>query len=306
MAAGTGSTCLPVSRRKPDELGRAQWAPYHEGEVCPAVPVVVLSDGDGEVLALVFSASCHPSMIYSLDISADYPGVAVAALNDRFHTEGAMFLQGAGGDTKPRQIAVREERWRPATWEEVEAAGLEVADAVSACVEAGLTPVAPELRIAQRSLHFPFAALPLRADLERYAHNPQERESRRLWAEEMLRLLNRTRTLPAGVDLGLHAVQVGKGLRLIGIEAELVGELGNLVLAEYDRGVTFALGYTDATRIYLPSNRMLPEGGYEVDSYWEYHRPGPLAPVVDEVLRAGLRDLRDSGEIPNEDCAPRA
>ena len=30
--------------------------------------------------------------------------------------------------------------------------------------------------------------------------------------------------------------------------------------------------------------------------------PAPLAPGTDEVLRAGLTELRDSGEMPKEDC----
>ncbi len=300
--AGEARTDLPVSRRKPDAEGRAQWAPYREGVTYPWVPFCLLRGGNGRVVALLFSVSCHPSMIYTLDVSAEYPGVAMRRLNDHYQTEGSLFLQGAGGDTKPRQVAQGEERWRHGTWEEMEEAGREVAEAVVTRIEEGLVPVEPDLRLARRTLRFPLADAPGRAELERVAQDPAEREARRRWAAAMLRRLDRHGHLPREVDLDLHALQLGRGLRLIGVEAELVGELGRLIREHYREGVTFPLGYTDGCRIYLPASRMIPEGGYEVDSYWEYGHPAPLQPVTDDLLAAALRGIRDSGEIPAETC----
>ena len=76
--------------------------------------------------------------------------------------------------------------------------------------------------------------------------------------------------------------------------------LGLLILREFNRGVTFPLGYSNGCQIYLTTDAMLPEGGYEVDSYWEYHWPAPLAPGGEKVLEDALRQLRDCGGILNE------
>ena len=285
--AGMAQTDLPVSRRKPGADGRVSWAPYLAGVVCRALPFCLFKDAAGQVVALLFSVSCHPSMIYSADISADYPGVAMQRLNAHFHTEGAMFLQGAGGDSKPRQIAVAEEYWRPGNWDEVEAAGAEVADAVIQQTE--LLPItAPTLRATLQTLHFPLATLPTREELAREAADPRARIERRYWAEDMLAQLERDGQLPSAVALELHTVEIGPELRLIGVEGELVGELGNRILAAFPSGVTFPLGYTNGAQIYLPASRMLPEGGYEVDSYWEYHHPAPLAPGIEAILLAAV------------------
>lgn len=300
--AGETETALPVSRRRPDAEGRAQWAPYREGITYPWVPFCLFRGADGGAVALLFSVSCHPSMIYTLDVSAEYPGVAMRLLNEHFRTEGALFLQGAGGDSKPRQVAQGEERWRSGTWEEMEEAGREVAEAIVARSEQGLAPVEPDLRLARRTLRLPLAEPPGWAELERVAQDPAEREARRRWATAMLRRLERQGCLPREVDLDLHALQLGRGVRLIGVEAELVGELGRLIREHYPEGVTFPLGYTDGCRLYLPASRMIPEGGYEVESYWEYGHPAPLQPVTDDRLAAALREIRDSGEIPNEAC----
>ena len=40
---------------------------------------------------------------------------------------------------------------------------------------------------------------------------------------------------------------------------------------------------------------MLDEGGYEVDSYWEYGFPAPLAKGFEQVLFQALKDLRTAG-----------
>ncbi len=299
MEAGMTATTVPVSRRKPDADGQAQWAPYFDGITCTALPFVLFKDAAGQVVSLLFSVSCHPSMIYTLDVSADYPGAATRRLNAHVQTEGCLFLQGAGGDTKPRPVAFGEEYWKHGTWEEMEAAGQEVSDAIIAQAKAGLTPVAPELRAAYFTTQWPFQPLPPRAYYETVRDNAEERADRREWAKDMLFRLDRYGCLPESIEVSIHAVQLGAGVRLIGLDGELVGELGNLILGVYDQGVTFPMGYTDGCDIYLASSRMPPEHGYEVDSYWEYHWPAPLAPVTDDVLRTALTELRDSGRIPN-------
>jgi len=53
----------------------------------------------------------------------------------------------------------------------------------------------------------------------------------------------------------------------------------------------FVLGYTDGAQLYLPAERMLAEGGYEVDSYYEYGYPAGLAPGFEKVLEDTIREL---------------
>ena len=111
--AGMTRTDLPVSRRKPTAGERVEWKPYRKGAICDALPFCVFKDAGGSVVALLFSVSCHPSMIYECAISAEYPGAAMRLLNAHFQTDGSMFLQGAGGETKPRHIADGDKRICP-------------------------------------------------------------------------------------------------------------------------------------------------------------------------------------------------
>lgn len=305
LEAGMATTEVPVSRRKPGPDGLTQWAPHLGGEVCNALPFCLFRDRTDAVVCLLFSVSCHPSMIYSLNISADYPGAATRQLNRHFQTGGAFFLQGAGGDTKPRQIAEQESHWRHGTWGEVEAAGKAVADAVVAAA-GGLQPVTPDLRTCLFATDWPLGPLPDRQMLETAAADSTLPAGRRAWANEMLRRLDVLGRLPDTVEVMVHAVQLGRGLRLIGFEGELVGELGNRILWRYDRGITFPLGYTNGAQIYLPSSRMIPTHGYEVDSFWEYHHAAPLRLVTDDVVEKALDYLQGPGGIRNTTAGGKA
>ncbi len=295
LTAGQTTTRVPVSRRQPDADGKAQWAPYRAGVICDALPFCLLRDAAGQVMALLFSVSCHPSMIYESSISADYPGAATRRLNAHFKSEGAMFLQGAGGDTKPEPVAVEEEHWKHGTWDDMERAGAAIADAVIAAAQKPLARIDPELKVRVKELAWPLQPAPNHAFFENILRDPEAPPARRRWAEEMRTRAVRDKRLPTHVPVTLHVARLGRGLRLIGIEGEVVGELGNRVLAQFADGVTFVLGYTNGCQIYLPTTRMLPEGGYEVDSYWEYHWPAPLAPNGEDVLLDAVTAARRDG-----------
>ena len=297
--AGETRTDLPVSRRKPEANGQVLWKPYRKGIVCDAVPFCLLKDKANKVVALLFSVSCHPSMIYFTHITAEYPGAIAQLLNVHFNTDGALFLQGAGGDAKPRYVAVEEDHWRHGTWEELKAAGAEVASAIIAESERDLRQVQPDLRNYFRETIWPLDPIPPRTHYEAIAADKGVRRERRIWAREMLHTMDRMAGLQRYAEIALHAIQIGSGVRLVGLAGELVGELGNLIRRVYSQGITFPLGYTDGCELYLPSDRMLPEHGYEVDSFWEYHYPAPLAPGIDARLEAALAEAQARG-IMNE------
>jgi len=291
LSAGLARTRLPVSRRRPNAAGRIEFRPNPAAEVCAALPFFFVRDATGAVLSLVFSVSCHPSIIYLHDTSADYPGAAAVVLDRHFHTDGALFLQGAGGDAKPRQIATEGDKWRQGDWADVTAAGDQVAAEVVACSD-GAREVRPDLRVVLDDIEFPLAAPPPSADLGTVG---DPRPTRRLWAADMRRRLEFAGALPACAPVALHGVRLGADLRLVGLEAEATGEVGNLILRHFPEGVTFPLGYTNGAQLYLPTDKQLAEGGYEAESCWEYHWPANLMPGIDARISQALARLEREG-----------
>ncbi len=290
MLAGAGRTTLPVSRRKPDGEGGILWAPHPDGVTCDHLPICLLTGENGEPVCLLFSVSCYPSTISGFEISADYPGPAMDLLDERLGVECSLFLQGMGGDAKASVIG-RGEKWRSGTWDEVAEAGHIVAREVIRTIEAGLAPVEPQIHSSLIEMQWPLQPAPDRAALEAIASNEDGNEIKRLWAR---RQLERGQTPRRHVPVLLHGIQLGAGLRLIGLEGEAVAGLGLHVLEHYrGGGITFPLGYTDGMQMYLPTSAMIDEGGYEVVSYYEYGQPAPTAKGMEEIITGGLDRMRD-------------
>jgi hypothetical protein len=295
IEAGMTRTDVPVSRRKIDAEGQASWAPYKAGPICDALPVTLFRDADGQVVCLLFSVSCHPSTWYELEVSADYVGVATGLLNAHFDTDGALFLQGCGGDTKAYTIAVDEDHWRRGTWEDVERAGKDVAEAVIARVAQGLTPITPALDACLFDMQWQMEPVPPKRFYQDVIDNPSERAERKIWAADMLARLARFGSLPQTLPVGIHGVKLGEGLRLVGMEGETVAEIGTLMLDYYKTGVTVPMGYTNGSQVYLTVSHMRDEGSYETDSYWEYHLPAPLAIGMERTMLEALDELKACG-----------
>lgn len=72
------------------------------GPIDTRVTVLALDRPDGSALATIVGFTCHPVVLgpENLEISADYPGAMMAAVEQATGAQ-AMFLQGAAGDTNP-------------------------------------------------------------------------------------------------------------------------------------------------------------------------------------------------------------
>ncbi len=291
LRAGVASTDIAASRRNVGADGVARWEANLDNAIHSDVPVCAFDGASGPVCAL-FSASCHPSTVPGHAISADYPGVAMREIDDALGAPCSLFLQGVGGDTKVR--AAGDTLAFGTTWPDMEHAGRSLARSVLGALEES-EPVRPALASAETEIELSMLPVPDRSELAAFAASAHKREMKALWADRMLARLDRGEALPTAVPVTMHGVRLAKGIRIVGLEGEAVADLGVLIAGEFGDGATFPLGYTDGCRLYLPSDRMLPEGGYEVESFYEYHQPAQLAPGIDDRLREGLRRLREGG-----------
>jgi len=302
--AGETRTRVPLSRRKPLADGTVAFAPNPDGPVYDFLPFVVFRSRDEVPICLLFSVACHPSTIKGDEranfISADFPGAAAAKIGQFPGKPAALFLQGAGGDAKASVIGRDLDQWRGGTWEDVAAVGRMIASEIQSAILQGLREVKPLLNMALVEMKLPLAAPPAREALTSLLESPESRAEgapvdllvRRMWAEEQIALLDRGFGLRTEVPVLVQGMQLGRGLRIIGVEGELVAELGSLIRDFYGSGITFPLGYSNGAQMYLPTSRMIREGGYEVESFWEYRQPAPLAEGVEGHFLKALEELK--------------
>lgn len=312
LEAGAGRSRLSISRRLPRN-GRILNAPNPQGTVYETLPVALFRNARTDrPVCLLFAGTGHPTAMQEPRLTAEFPGAAMNRLDAHLGVPCSLFLQGPGGDSRPRNLAQRD---RPvaavtndeSTWQrgwdfsdpdaKIEEAGETLAAEVMAVLKTVLHPVPPVVRTALIETHWPLQP-PNRAEYEailaRPAGDPTKLHVHREWAKRQLALMAQGRQIRAASVL-LQGVQLGDGVRLVALEGEPVAAHGHAMERAWTGGVTFALGYTNGDALYLVTSPMLDEGGYEVDSYWQYDFPSPLAKGMERVLEQRLQELKTRG-----------
>ena len=100
-----GSCTMAVNRRQLNAEGKVTgMRPEPRKPIDPDVPILRVLSSKGEVRAVIFGYACHPTTVSALhyEIGPDYPGFARDWVAAAYPGCVPIFLQGCGGDIKPR------------------------------------------------------------------------------------------------------------------------------------------------------------------------------------------------------------
>jgi hypothetical protein len=258
---------------------RVQFTP--DGPVDHAVPVLRVDDTDGRLRAVVFGYACHNTTLQADNcrLHGDYAGVAQAVLERRHAGAAALFLAGCGGDANPKPRG---------TLELVERHGTALADAVDEVLGGG-EPVSGTMGLAYGVVALPFAPAPSRAEWQ--ARLRDEDVYVRRHAQRMLAALD-AGGLPGAQPAPVQVWRFGPALTLVAIGGEVVVDYALRLRKELGGERLWVAGYANDVFGYLPSLRVLREGGYEGGGAMIYYgRPGPFAPEVEERIVGEVRRL---------------
>ena len=302
LAAVVGSA---ISRLRPARLGyardeagfaanrRTKFTPL--GPVDRSVPVLRVDGTDGAPIAVVFGYACHNTTLQDpfVRYHGDYAGVAQAALEQRHPGTAALFVAGCGADVNPMPRG---------TLELVEAHGTALADAVDRGLKAA-SPIAPLLRTAYGTVDLPFAGEAARERWRRQLEIEEVYMQRH--AALMKAAIARNGRLPAAQPDPVQVwrfgppkiAEAGSGLTLVALGGEVVIDYALRLAREYPQRRMWVAGYSNDVFGYVPSVRVLREGGYEGgDAMIYYGRPGPFTEEVEGLILGKVRRLvRDAG-----------
>jgi hypothetical protein len=112
----------------------------------------------------------------------------------------------------------------------------------------------------------------------------------------MLDALDARRTIDR-VEYPVQAIRFGRSLTLVALGGEVVVDYDLRIRREYPGEPLIVAGYTNDVMCYIPSVRVVREGGYEADDSMVYYgQPGPFAEdVEDRILSAVRRAMKDVG-----------
>ncbi len=282
-AAYAQSRCgFAMNRRLPTPSGYKN-APNPDGPVDHRVPVLrVRAAGTGKDLAIVFGYACHCTTLGHQKFNGDYAGYAQRDIEAAHPGATALFVNGCSGDQNPYP------RRKP---EYAEAHGRTLALAVQAALETKMQPLAGELRSAYREIPLPYDTHPTRAELEALVQSGNPLDAG--LAANLLGRLDAGEALPTDYPYPVQVFRLGDRLTFVGLGGEVVVDYSLRLREEVRDPIVWVAGYCNDVMTYIPSRRVLEEGGYEADDARKYkNQPARWAPVVEEAIVGAVHELR--------------
>lgn len=269
-----------MNRRTPTETG-VRNHPYPDGPVDHDVPVLQVTDGEGKLKAILFGYACHSTTLSFYQFCGDYAGFAKRYVEEAHPGVTAFFMAGCGGDQNPyprRELELCQNHGRA------------LANAVETALQTYAKPVHGPLRTAIDNVVLQFAAPPSRTQLEKEAQSKNKWEKRH--AEILLKELEDSGKIHTTYSAPVQVVRFGNDLLLVALPGEVVVDYSLRLKSELAGPAVWVAGYCNDVFAYLPSLRVLKEGGYEGGEAMRYTSfPGPFEPTVEKLVVGKVHEL---------------
>jgi hypothetical protein len=284
LHATTGECSFAVNRRNNPEakVPELRAAGKLVGPVDHSVPVLAVRNASGKLKTIVFGYACHATTLSDYDWCGDYPGYAQMALEAQHEGAIAMFWAGCGGDQNPlprRKVEFAKEY------------GEQLAAAVSKALAADAPALPSKLATHYTEVELPLGTLPTKAELESQAQDKNQYLAAR--AKHFLAELEAGREVPKSYPYPIGAWKLGDKIDWLFLGGEVVVDFAIRLKSERNDGDTWVAGYTNDVMAYIPSRRVLLEGGYEGGGAMVYYGlPAPWAETVEEQIVTAVKKLR--------------
>lgn len=250
---------VAMNRRTPTDDGFRNH-PNPDGPVDHTVPVLsVRNVNDDSLRAVVFGYACHNTTMGFVRWLGDYAGYAQEYFEKDHPGVTALFMMGCGGDQNP---------YPRSELKYAQMHGRSLATAVEAAIE-----VNQRSRRHQRPIRGPLTSALDTVDLE-FATPDRE-----------------------DFAYPVQVVRFGNDLMLIALGNEVVVDYALRLkreLATEDGPAVWVAGYSNVYSGYIPSRRVLLEGGYEA-------RSRPWKPSLEERIVGKVHELAKQSKTTRED-----
>jgi hypothetical protein len=250
------------------------------GPVDHRVPVLRVVQPNGKVLAILFGYACHNTTLTAEfhQISGDYAGEAAANLETGFPGSIALFFELCAGDQNPN----------PRSRSELIAEhGKSLSSEVSRVVRSVMSPVRGKIRGSFRLIELPFAPH-TREQYVREAASEDKFKARR--ARGMLAKYD-AREEPRSLSYPVQVVRFDQGFTLIALGGEVVVDYALWSYAKFPSERLMVAGYSNDVPCYIPSVRILQEGGYEAETSMIYYgQPGRFTEEVESRIQDAIAE----------------
>jgi hypothetical protein len=254
LAWETGRADFAVNRRANDQAKadalRAEL--MLQGPVDHDVPVLRVSKADGTLKAVVCGYACHCTTLSLNKFSGDYAGFAQIDLEKAHPGAQAMFVAGCGADQNPLPRG---------TVEQAATYGTQLAAAVDRVLATSMRPIRGPLKVADTETDLAFGTMPDRSHWESESKSSQLAVANR--AKKLLEQIGTEGKLPETYPYPVQVWQLGDGPTWILLGGEVVVDYALRLKRNLGGSHTWVSAYCNDVMAYIPSLRVLKEGGYE-------------------------------------------
>jgi hypothetical protein len=283
LAWGVGQVTFAVNRRnnKESDVPALRAAGRLKGPVDHDLPVLTVRDLNGRLIALACGYACHATTLDFYLWSGDYPGFAQIELEKTHPGAVALFWAGCGGDQNPiprRSVPLAEDY------------GRQLAEGVERVISAPVKPIQGSIACAYAEIDLPFGQLPTREQLAQDSLSRNRYVAAR--AKHLLKQTQNGRSLPTTYPYPVQVWRLGPDLTWVALGGEVVVDYSRRLKNELGLGRTWVAGYTNDVMAYIPSVRVLKEGGYEGGVAMVYYGlPAPWSPRVEELIVVAVHEV---------------
>ena len=241
-----------------------------------------MGDTKGKLRALIVNYACHCTTLGGEfnQVCGDWAGYAQEFL-ERDHPGATVFVAiGCGADANPQPRS---------GLELAKQHGNEIVTNVNQLLARRLIPIHGRLECRAKQTEIPFDTLPTRTEWESRARQKDYVGYHARWN---LAKLDRGETLPTKLPYLVQTWNFGSDFAMLFLPGEVVVDYSLRLKKEFDAARLWVNAYANDVPCYIPSERILTEGGYEGGGAMTYYGwPARIAPGVENLIAQSIHDL---------------
>lgn len=258
----------------------------NDGPVDHQLPVLAAHDREGGLIAILATYACHCTTLrgdYN-KMCGDWAGYARQYIQEDHPGAVALITIGCGADQTPEPKAKLE-------W--CKRHGRSIADEVKRLVGSDMHDLGGT--VVSKLIHIP---LPLakHPSAEEWRKSVEKEDARGYHARKYLKLLDEGKPIPTTLRYPMACWSFSDKLAMLFLGGEVVVDYSMSLNAVFDPNRLWITSYANDTSAYIPTKRILDEGGYEADlSMIYYGQPSRFSDRVEQVLLEAVKNV-----LPNE------
>lgn len=278
-----GACVIALTVRQPARLafgkGRVTFGANRRtagGPSDPEVAVLAAYHPEGPLYAVVVNYACHCTTLGGdfNRVCGDWAGYAREAIQRAHPGVACLVTAGCGGDQNPTPRGDLDHARRY---------GQALAAEVLRVLAGELAPVTVPPTARLETLRLPFAPARTRVEWEERARTGGRAVA--YHARKNLARLDRGESLPTELPMAVQAVTFGEELTWVMLAGEVTVDYALRLKRELDAPRVVVSAYANDVPCYIPSERVLVEGGYEAEGAMVYYdQPQRLAAGLEQKI----------------------